>query len=228
MMLWLVFEKSPMTKKKDAPFNNPFNGLKLEKKAAPFVPVAPVPLKKPVSVDDESTLFLESVGEVAPVRTVKERVAPPSPPSADQLRFSHEEAEGLARLAELVSPAADFETADEAEYLEGSVRGFDDRVMRKLRRGEFEVESRLDLHGRTLDEAKLALENFIQRARILGHRCVLVVTGRGLHSVDNIPVLKRGVQQWLVGGRVARQVLGFCSAQPDDGGTGAVYVLLRR
>ena len=57
---------------------------------------------------------------------------------------------------------------------------------------------------------------------------MLVVTGRGLHSKDSIPVLKAGVQGWLTHGRAARQVLGFCSARPKDGGAGALYVLLRR
>ena len=57
---------------------------------------------------------------------------------------------------------------------------------------------------------------------------MLVVTGRGLHSKDQLPVLKEGVQQWLTRGRATKQVLGFCTARPKDGGAGAVYVLLRR
>jgi DNA-nicking Smr family endonuclease len=57
---------------------------------------------------------------------------------------------------------------------------------------------------------------------------VLVVTGRGLHSEASIPVLKQSVQAWLTHGRPAKQVLGFCSARKEDGGLGAVYVLLRR
>ena len=57
---------------------------------------------------------------------------------------------------------------------------------------------------------------------------MLVVTGRGLNSTDQVPVLKEGVQQWLTRGRVSKQVLGFCTAKPKDGGAGAIYVLLRR
>lgn len=218
-----------MTKKKETPFNNPFATVKLDK-PEPAKAKAPPPAKKQKAqpLDEESALFLEAIGEVAPVRTVKTRVGPPEPPTAAQLKIPNEEAESLARLAELVSGQGEFDLADSGEFIEGSVRGFDDGVMRKLRAGEFSTQAHLDLHGLTRDEAKGALEAFIQKARIAGHRCVLVVTGRGLHSKDQLPVLKEGVPQWLTRGRVSKQVLGFCSAKPKDGGAGALYVLLRR
>lgn len=221
-----------MTKKKETPFNNPFAGVKLkqpEPQKAPAPPPRPVAApKKQQPLDEEAAMFLEAVGEVAPVRTTKPRVGPPEPPSAAQLRLPNEEAESLARLAELVSGQGEFELADAEEFIEGSVHGFDANVMRKLRAGDFQVQGRIDLHGLTRDEARTSLERFIHQSRIAGHRCVLVVTGRGLHSQDEIPVLKGGVQQWLSRGKPAKQVLGFCTARPKDGGAGAVYVLLRR
>lgn len=223
-----------MTKKKDQPFNNPFGNVKLPKKPeappAKAAPPAPPPRskEKPRALDAEAALFLEAVGEVEPVRVTKSRVGPPPPPSADQVRLPNEEAESLARLAELVSADGEFDIADSTEFVEAAVRGFDERVMRKLRAGEFQSQAQLDLHGLTRDEAKQALERFVEKARIAGHRCVLVVTGRGLHSQDELPVLKQGAQQWLTRGRTARQVLAFCSARPKDGGAGALYVLLRR
>ena len=61
-----------------------------------------------------------------------------------------------------------------------------------------------------------------------GKRCVLLVHGRGLHSPDQLPVLKEALLGWLAGGRFGRLVLAFCSARPADGGAGALYVLLRR
>lgn len=221
-----------MTKKKETPFNNPFAQVKLKQpepapaKAAP--PPPPAKKQKAQPLDEEAALFLEAVGEVAPVRTVKSRVGPPEPPTAAQLKIPNEEAESLARLAELVSGAGEFDLADSDEFIEGAVHGFDEGVMRKLRAGEFSTQAHLDLHGLTRDEAKSEFEAFLQKSRIAGHRCVLVVTGRGLHSKDQLPVLKEGVQQWLTRGRVSKQVLGFCSARPKDGGAGALYVLLRR
>ncbi len=223
-----------MSKKKDAPFNNPFGTLKLEQpKPKPAAAAAPPPPKfekpkKQTPLDEESALFLESVGAVGPVRPMKDRVGPPPPRSAAELKLPNEEAESLARLAELVSGEGEFDVADSDEFIEGSVHGFDENVMRKLRAGDFPPQAQVDLHGLTRDEAKRELEGFIQKSRIAGHRCVLVVTGRGLHSTDQIPVLKAGVQGWLTHGRVAKQVLGFCSAKQKDGGAGAIYVLLRR
>lgn len=216
--------------KKPEPFNNPFAKVKLEQPKKPEPAKAPPPPKadKRKPADDDAALFLEMVGEVAPVKVKAERVPPKEPPSADQLRIPSEEAESLARLAELVSGEGAFDLADSDEFIEGSVQGFDERVLRKLRRGEFSHRAHLDLHGLTKEEAKPRLEKFISDARIAGHRCVLVVTGRGLHSKDSIPVLKQSVQAWLTHGRTAKQVLAFCSARPEDGGAGAVYVLLRR
>jgi DNA-nicking Smr family endonuclease len=59
----------------------------------------------------------------------------------------------------------------------------------------------VDLHGLTREEAKGTLERFLLVSRQAGKRCVLVVHGRGLHSKDQIPVLKTGVQLWLTRGR---------------------------
>lgn len=219
--------------KKEQPFNNPFSGVKLKqdapkKIATPAAPPPPPKQKKEAPLDAESRLFLESVGAVERVRETKTRVGPPPPPSAEQLRIPNEEAESMAALAELVSGTGEFDLADSDEFIEGAVQGFDERVMRKLRAGDFSTQAHVDLHGRTRDEAKDALDAFIQKSRIAGHRCVLVVTGRGLHSKDQVPVIKQGVQQWLTRGRLAKLVLAFCTSKPKDGGAGAVYVLLRR
>ncbi len=219
--------------KEEQPFNNAFGALKSLKKEepkgkAPPKTVAPPPPKRRSSDEEDARLFLESIGEVEPVKAKIARVAPTEPRAAKDLTIPTEEAESLARLAELVSGDGDFEVTDSDERIEGCVTGFDARVMRKLRTGDFSAQASLDLHGLVRDQAKTALEAFIQKSRIAGHRCVLIITGRGLHSSDSIPVLKHSVQDWLTRGKPAKQVLAFCSANPRDGGTGAVYVLLRR
>ncbi|MFO0600062.1 MAG: Smr/MutS family protein [Myxococcaceae bacterium] len=219
-------------KKKDAPFNNPFSNLKLgaEKKPEAAKPAPPPKAPKPQpqkALDEESALFLEAVGEVEQVRSTKSRVGPPAPPSAAELRPA-EDAESLARLAELVAEPGDFEVLEDGERVEGAVRGFDPNVMRSLRAGGFPVQARLDLHGLSREQARPALEAFVQKARIAGHRCVQVVTGRGLHSEDGVAVLRGAVAQWLSQGRPGKQVLGFCSAPAKEGGAGALLVLLRR
>jgi DNA-nicking Smr family endonuclease len=166
------------------------------------------------------------VGEVQPVKQGAHRVEPPKkavlPPRTD------EDAEVLAQLSELVAGAAPFDLSDSDEFIEGHLPSLDPRVLRKLRRGEISVQGHVDLHGLTRDEARTALERFVLSARHGGKRCVLVVHGRGLHSKDQIPVLKTSLQLWLTRGRIARWVLAFSTALPHDGGAGAVYVLLRR
>jgi DNA-nicking Smr family endonuclease len=131
-------------------------------------------------------------------------------------------------LRALVTGAAPFDIADSDEFIEGAARGLDRHVLRRLRKGEFAVQAHVDLHGLTRDEARSELENFLQRSRQAGKRCVLVVHGRGLHSKDQVPVLKDALKRWMSTARFADHVLAFATARPHDGGLGAVYVLLRR
>jgi DNA-nicking Smr family endonuclease len=215
--------------KKPRPFNNPFQALKLPTRPEPEPSRAPRPSRSevPASPDqDEAAQFLSAVGEVRPVERRVTRVEPAKtsalPPRTD------EDAEVLARLSELVAGDAPFDLADSDEFIEGSLASLDPRVVRKLRAGEVAVQGHLDLHGLTRDEARSALERYVLASRQAGKRCVLVVHGRGLHSKDQIPVLKTSVQLWLTRGRIARSVLAFTTARPHDGGAGAVYVLLRR
>lgn len=227
--------------KKPAPFNNPFGGLKLEKpkqekgrasgpaSSSRSAPLASVSRKATRSGDEEEAeLFRQSVGEVSPVRAKAGRAPPPEPPSAASLRIVSAEMEALAQLCQLVAGDGPMDVLSSDERVEGRAPGLDERVMIRLRAGDYAVQAHLDLHGLTRDEAKVELEGFLRKALTVGLRCVLVVTGRGLHSKDQISVLKEGVQAWLTRGRLASKVLAFTSARPKDGGAGAVYVLLRK
>jgi DNA-nicking Smr family endonuclease len=139
-----------------------------------------------------------------------------------------EDAEAFAQLAELVATGEGFDFSDTDEYIEGLAQGVDKGLLQKLKRGDFSLQAHLDLHGLLADAAKLELERFLTESRRRGHRCVLVIHGRGLHSKDQEPVLKNRMSQWLARGKLARIVLAFATAKQSDGGTGAVYVLLRR
>lgn len=156
-----------------------------------------------------------------------ERVGPPRPPVPSE-RVWHPDLDAIDELRALVSGAAPFDLADSDEFIEGRVAGLDANVLRKLRRGEYAVQGHVDLHGLMRDEAKGAVEEFLRASRSAGKRCVLVVHGRGIHSKDQLPVLKDALKTWLATARFARHVLAFASARPVDGGGGAIYVLLRR
>ncbi len=201
--------------------------MKLEKAPPPPRPAPPQRPKAPTPPeDDEAAQFLAAVGEVQPVKPGAGRIEPAKratlPPRTD------EDAEVLAQLSELVAGEAPFDLSDSDEFIEGHLASLDPRLLRKLSDGEIALQGHVDLHGLTREEARTALERFLLASRQAGKRCVLVVHGRGLHSKDQIPVLKTSVQLWLTRGRIARWVLAFSTARPHDGGAGAVYVLLRR
>jgi DNA-nicking Smr family endonuclease len=122
------------------------------------------------------------------------------------------------------------ETVAPAGHVEGShedftAPGVDRREIRKLKRGEYDIADRLDLHGLTAVEACTSVGRFIEKNRHGRRRCVCIVHGRGLHSEENAPVLKPRVRGYL---STHRSVLAFADAPRSDGGAGAVYVLLRK
>ena len=97
-------------------------------------------------------------------------------------------------------------------------------VARKLRRGHWSIQSELDLHGLRREDAREALSEFLRDAVNRGERCVRVVHGKGLGSPGKTPVLKGKVHSWLV---QKNEVLAFVQARADEGGAGAVVVLLK-
>ena len=102
--------------------------------------------------------------------------------------------------------------------------GLPEKIFRQLRRGRFSIEAEADLHGLTVPEAKLLLRDFICESADYGLGCVRVIHGKGLGSGPGGPVLKGNVQRWL---SQWDEVLAFVTALARDGGSGAVYVLLR-
>lgn len=207
--------------------HQPFRALKGRTAPAP-PPSPPAAAPAPPAEPDEAELFAREMAGVRPLDpAVRQRVVPP-PPSAEQRRISDPEAEALAELSELVAGNGVFDIADTVEFIEGAANGVDRGLVRRLRAGEFACQDHLDLHGMTSDEARTAVNAFLQRAWRDGLRCVLIIHGRGLNSKDHVPVLKARLTGWLTRGTWSRIVLAFTSARPCDGGAGAMYVLLRR
>ena len=168
---------------------------------------------------------MEGVDRLAP--SARERIESPLPTTEPRRPIS-EDAEALASLSDLVNGDAPFDVSETREYIEGHVVGIDPRLVRRLRRGDFARQAHLDLHGMVAVDARVALEQFVTTSVRHGHRCVLVIHGRGLNSKDQVPVLKEHLKTWLARGLIGRHVLAFTSARPFDGGAGALYVLLRR
>ena len=109
----------------------------------------------------------------------------------------------------------------------GQVAGVDRRTAERMKRGRMQVEARLDLHGLTQAEAHRALDAFVAASYDIGRRCVLIITGKGQGKQEG-GVLRGRVPQWLNQAPNRGRVLAFDYAQQRDGGTGALYVMLRR
>ena len=105
--------------------------------------------------------------------------------------------------------------------------GIQNGVYRKLRLGHYDIDARLDLHRMTVAEARVEIWSFLKEARRLGLRTLLITHGKGLGNKEKSGsgVLKGYVDHWL---RDIEDVQAFHSAQPQHGGTGAVYVMLRK
>lgn len=111
----------------------------------------------------------------------------------------------------------------------------DRRTEEKLRKGKMSIERKLDLHGMTQAVAHEALSKFIEQAISQKLRCVLIVTGKGKAKStsenwleEGQGVLKQRVPQWLEASVFSGDILRVIPAQPKDGGSGALYVYLRR
>ena len=168
---------------------------------------------------DDIELFRRSIGRVKPVHSdklVPRRNRPaPRPRMAEKEGCAYGDA-GLADVDYTQSVAAE-------QYLFHSRPGLQHRLLNRLRRGQLAVGAVLDLHGMTVNQARQSLGRFLQRSRARRIRVVLVIHGKGYSAKMRGGVLKSQVNGWL---RQHHEVLAFCSAQPADGGTGAVYVLL--
>lgn len=226
--------RTPKTPAFNAPFQKLGKSLKKELKRQKKSLEAPPPPSPPPKAEtpepsDDASLFLEAAFGATPLEKGR-RLQPKRPPPrrAHELPVFDEDAEVLAELASLIDGTTRFDIEDSDEYLQGIAEGLDRRLLQKLKRGDYAVQAHLDLHGLTREPARDEVVAFIDRAQRAGYRCVRIVHGRGLNSKDRIPVLKLSLKSWLERGRVAKAVLAFCSARPQDGGSGAVYVLLRK
>ena len=126
---------------------------------------------------------------------------------------------------DLLSEQFDATEIDSGDELLHFRPGLQTAVLRKLRRGEYAISAELDLHGHTVPQAREALLGFLGTARHSRHACVRIVHGKGRGSPGRKPVLKNKVFHWL---RQREEVLAICPARPFDGGTGAIYVLLKK
>ncbi|KAA3627280.1 MAG: DNA mismatch repair protein MutS [Proteobacteria bacterium] len=171
--------------------------------------------------DDERELFRSKLRDARPLRHNKVMLRPP-PPTAEPRQTLLDEAAVVEDLRRAPLDLVEHRTGEESVY---ACTGIDRMTLRRLRRGQFSIEAHLDLHGMSKQQASSELAHFLNQNQQLGRRCVRVVHGKGNRSPGREPVLRGMVVRRLL---KHGEVLAFCSAPPHDGGTGAVYILLRK
>jgi DNA-nicking Smr family endonuclease len=172
--------------------------------------------------DADKNLFQRAAGEVQrlPSKGRVHHVPEPPAPIPAQRQLDDQRV-----MLESISDEFDASTlleVDDAMSFRRPGIGID--VARKLRRGYWSIQSEIDLHGLRREDAREALAAFLRDATRQGLRCVRVVHGKGLGSPGKTPVLKGKVHSWLV---QKNEVLAFVQARADEGGAGAVVVLLK-
>lgn len=165
---------------------------------------------------DHDEGFAEAMGDVKPLkqRDTAEPYSRRPPPRPLPRECEVDSGDDLADMA-----------VETGLFLEFRRPGVQNRLYRDLQRGVLEPEATLDLHGMRVVDARGAMARFLSRSTGANKRCVRIIHGKGRGTGDGPPVLKHKTNQWL---RQREEVLAFCSAPRWDGGTGAVYVLLRR
>lgn len=179
--------------------------------------------------EQASEQFSEKVGPVFPLKssgTLPPQQQHPKPyPRTSPTTFHMDASLGSAILQASLSDLFSIENLlDSDDHLRFARNGVGNDVLAKLHRGHWAVRQQLDLHGLRSDQARDNLAEFLQLANKRRWRCVCVIHGKGFGSVNQVPILKGKVRDWLV---QIDSVVAFCQASEADGGSGAIVVLLK-
>lgn len=169
----------------------------------------------------DRTLFRQAVADATPIATDRLHHEPPPPPAIPRQHLHDERAALHESIHDPDLLDLHLEGGDEAAWTRP---GVGPKVLRDLRRGRWAVQAHLDLHGLVRDAARQQVVLFMAECMQRDIRCVRIVHGKGLGSPGREPVLKKLTLGWLA---QKQEVLAFCQARTNDGGAGAVIVLLR-
>jgi len=193
-----------------------------------------MPKKRIIKPDDDTVLWQRVITEVTPLKSTIElaefaaifarsdHLAAPSGKPSGRTHKPPVKTVKPARPSLGATSPAPTKKANPVDLRQGERAGIDGRTQRRLFRGDVPVDRRLDLHGLTAARAESRLAQFIETAARDGCRCVLVITGKGAG------ILRGHVPQWLKRQPLSPLILALAEARPNDGGSGALYVLLRR
>jgi DNA-nicking Smr family endonuclease len=178
--------------------------------------------RPPVVAEEDLRLFREAVKGARPIAAagrMQPSVAKPAPVPIQSLLDSHAALEESRSGA--LSPEQSMETGEELVFLRS---GLPLNILKQLRRGRWVAQDALDLHGLTQVQARAVLAEFLAECIRRRLRCVRIIHGKGLRSPNREPVLKGKLHQWLAH---RDEILAYCQAPQNLGGSGALLVLLK-
>ena len=175
--------------------------------------------KKPPISDEDRDLFRKAVEDATPLGGDDKVNLKPPKVTHKAKRRSFDESEVAPRYSDHVKEEVDVEA-----YLLFSPKGLQPKTLKKLRQGQLPIEAMLDLHGKNVDQARSELAHFIDACHQRGCRVIRIIHGKGYGAKTVTAKIKNMVNIWLP---QVPDVLAFCSCIGKDGGTGAVYVLLK-
>lgn len=173
------------------------------------------------SEQDEIALFREEIGEIEHIE--QDKIHPITNSIKPEPKFRQQRLD--QKFNDTFSEEYEQRTIDGEESLAFRRNGIQQRLFSRLQNGHLAMEAELDLHGMTISIAHEQLAKFLHDCQHYSIRCARIIHGKGWGSKQQKPVLKTKLNSWL---QQDENVLAFCSAPIEDGGTGAVYVLLRR
>lgn len=173
-------------------------------------------------IENEADIFKKAVKDARPLEVNDTLQHMPAKPKPIPQQFIRDERQALKdSLSDHYIPMHELETGEELLYLRD---GQSPSVLSKLRRGFWVVQAQIDLHGLISDEARAYVAEFIADCKKNNVRCIRIVHGKGLGSRNREPVLKHKLRNWLM---QKDEVIAYAQAKPEDGGSGAVIVLLK-
>ncbi len=168
---------------------------------------------------EEMAVFRQAMRGIKPLSHTKVALQKKRPPSLRPKKREDESTEETFAF----SDHEHLPLVTSEDFLEFARSGPQHKILRNMRQGHYEAEAILDLHGKTSTEARESLSRFLLQCQRESVKHALIIHGKGRgHSM---PILKNKLNHWL---RQTEHVLAFCTATPKHGGSGALYVLLRR
>jgi len=183
--------------------------------------------KKTGNQNDDDALWQHVASGVAPLnkrhKNLASGKAEPPPPAAPAGKAAPKK-----RTHQTAAPPLPAKKPMTPDLTHDAQPGLDKASVKKMKQGKLAIEARVDLHGTTQEQAHRALDSFIDGAQGAGRRAVLVITGKGLKTDGSVGVIRQMVPKWLNQQPNRGRILGFSHAAPKDGGTGALYVMIKR